>query len=434
MHRLRRGEPPTPYYFNPENITWTPNNLNIIYKTNTHSWFNHTEFLNHTITDNNIKVPKFKSNVRSVLRTKRIEIYPNKVQRNILQNWFNIYDYTYNNACKFVNINRNSSKYDCRETLTRSIYNRPWIKSSKIPKHTFDYAIFDLYSARKSFYSNNPGKYFRPRYKKETCNRKIIKLEAVCILTPLKDEKDDYKPTNIGKRNQRFYTKITRLGRIISSETITPVKNNIIIQYVKNTGKYYIYKPESKKTNISPNKGLVCGIDPGECTFQTVYGIDDEINSSVYKIGDGIRNQLNKYYKRIDTTNNKKTKLKMYEKIQNKIDDLHFKTCKWLCDNYKNIVIGKISTSDILVKRNLASKVKRNLQTLSHFTFRQRLKYKCELEGISYKEQNEGYTSKTCSSCGHLQTVNGRVYNCENCNTIMDRDANGARNILLKSL
>jgi hypothetical protein len=38
--------------------------------------------------------------------------------------------------------------------------------------------------------------------------------------------------------------------------------------------------------------------------------------------------------------------------------------------------------------------------------------------------------SKTCSSCGHIQSMplKERVFNCENCSTAMDRDLNAAIN------
>ena len=48
---------------------------------------------------------------------------------------------------------------------------------------------------------------------------------------------------------------------------------------------------------------------------------------------------------------------------------------------------------------------------------------------------NEAYTSKTCSECGYLKRNLGgsKVYHCDECGSVMDRDVNGAKNIFLKN-
>ncbi len=47
----------------------------------------------------------------------------------------------------------------------------------------------------------------------------------------------------------------------------------------------------------------------------------------------------------------------------------------------------------------------------------------------------EEYTSKTSGSCGELNNIGIKeVYCCEWCELEIDRDVNGARNILLKNL
>jgi putative transposase len=57
-------------------------------------------------------------------------------------------------------------------------------------------------------------------------------------------------------------------------------------------------------------------------------------------------------------------------------------------------------------------------------------------KGIEYKVVNEAYTSKVCTNCGNYKKDLGsaKVYNCKKCKAIIDRDVNGARNILLKEI
>ena len=84
-------------------------------------------------------------------------------------------------------------------------------------------------------------------------------------------------------------------------------------------------------------------------------------------------------------------------------------------------------------KRKIGSKTARNMMTLSHFRFRTHLLNKM---GDRVVLVNESYTSKTCSSCFVLNHSLGgsKTFNCSECNYTIDRDVNGARNILIKNL
>ena len=71
-----------------------------------------------------------------------------------------------------------------------------------------------------------------------------------------------------------------------------------------------------------------------------------------------------------------------------------------------------------------------------YYEFRKRLEYKCLLTKTNFRLINECYTSKICSICGNYnENLKGeKNYNCIKCNTIIDRDINGCRNIMIKSL
>ena len=97
-------------------------------------------------------------------------------------------------------------------------------------------------------------------------------------------------------------------------------------------------------------------------------------------------------------------------------------------------MIPPFETSDMVTK--LASKVARSMLGWSHYKFQQILKAKCEEFGTNFLLQNEAYTSKTCSSCGHVHKNLGskKVLKCEVCGFEIDRDINGARGIYLRAL
>jgi putative transposase len=77
-----------------------------------------------------------------------------------------------------------------------------------------------------------------------------------------------------------------------------------------------------------------------------------------------------------------------------------------------------------------------SLTNLKHFTFRQRLIEKIKLvKDTQLYLVTEEYTSKTCTNCGSVKWNLGcnKIYKCNKCKLIIDRDVNGARNIFIKN-
>ena len=121
------------------------------------------------------------------------------------------------------------------------------------------------------------------------------------------------------------------------------------------------------------------------------------------------------------------------------INDCYHKLAKWLCQNYRVILLPKFKTQG-MVRRGkwwIRSKTARMMLSWSHFWFRQFLLHKVrEYPWYRVIICTEEYTSKTCGRCGHVhQKLGGsKVFRCPNCTAELDRDINGARNILLRYL
>ncbi|MHA2299001.1 MAG: zinc ribbon domain-containing protein [Candidatus Hodarchaeales archaeon] len=69
--------------------------------------------------------------------------------------------------------------------------------------------------------------------------------------------------------------------------------------------------------------------------------------------------------------------------------------------------------------------------------FKQKLRAKCDFHGINYRETEESYTSRTYSTCGHVDKkarVKRGLYVCTNfaCHAVINADINGTINILKK--
>jgi IS605 OrfB family transposase len=126
-------------------------------------------------------------------------------------------------------------------------------------------------------------------------------------------------------------------------------------------------------------------------------------------------------------------------RIRNLVDDCHHKVVKELCLNYTTILLPLFETSQMVLRisRRIRKKTVRMMLTWSHYRFRQTLLNKSrEYPWVEVIVVGEAYTSKTCGKCGQLHNKLGgnKVFTCPFCKFTVDRDVNGARNILLKFL
>jgi len=135
-----------------------------------------------------------------------------------------------------------------------------------------------------------------------------------------------------------------------------------------------------------------------------------------------LKSKIKKYYNRLTL------------RIQNIVKELHYKSANFLCKNYSTIILGKLSIQGITSKEGkLQSNEKLFSYAISHNKFRTILKQKALKYGSKVHIVCEGNTSKTCGACGTVKEIkNNRVYNCEVCKSVIDRDVNGSRNILIK--
>ena len=95
-----------------------------------------------------------------------------------------------------------------------------------------------------------------------------------------------------------------------------------------------------------------------------------------------------------------------------------------------NIKIGK--------GHKYQNSVNRGVHNTGHLgRFVELLTYKAKLMGKRVITIDERDTTKTCAVCGHKKTympLYQRIYSCESCETILDRDENAAINIMERFL
>jgi putative transposase len=129
----------------------------------------------------------------------------------------------------------------------------------------------------------------------------------------------------------------------------------------------------------------------------------------------------------------KKYENRVRDRLENLVDDFHYKTIDYLTKNYETIILPTFESQKLLKK--LDSRItRRMLLAYKHYQFKVRLQQKCEVRKRTLLICTEEYTSKTCGGCGCIKNDLGRleVYDCNRCGVRMDRDTNGARNIMIK--
>lgn len=190
--------------------------------------------------------------------------------------------------------------------------------------------------------------------------------------------------------------------------------------------------------------------------WQRILGTKKRKGSNTNKKGKKIKKQnLEKIRKKLNNA---------YEKIKNYVKEVHNKSALYLCKNYDKILIPEFKTQNMLRKSKwkeliknkfdkegklegkkelkkyervgrLNKRVKFVLNSLSHYSFRQHLINKCNEYGCELKIVSEEYTSVTCTKCGEVSNkCEKRIKECEKCGYKINRDINGARNILIKNI
>ena len=193
----------------------------------------------------------------------------------------------------------------------------------------------------------------------------------------------------------------------------------------------------------------VIALDPGVRVFQT--GYDPE--GKLYEFGKGDMHRIERLAEHLDVLQGKiaqptvrakqrlrlrRAAMRLRQRIRNLVDDVQKKASGFLATHYDLVLLPKFETSRMVErtpKRRINSKTARGMLTWAHFRFQQRLTHRAQRTGTQIKIVSEAYTSKTCGSCGVLHPTLGgaKVFRCPNCGHTIDRDANAARNILLRN-
>jgi putative transposase len=390
------------------------------------------------------------------LKVLKIRLYPNSHQSATLRSWFGAARWTYNRALDLVNQNptlRANKTLLSQQCVSKDVFqNTPLAWVLETPAAIRQAAAFDLLTAHKSAIV---------RYRSQVQHHG----QSHPFEMSYRSKKDPSQSVTINSREIRVRGKSCRFfpksldGYLKTTQAIPPIHHDCRLHWLPKLNHYYLCIPmnverwsESQAPPIvnSSIYQRTVAIDPGVITFATLYdswgycskwGHQDI--SRIYRLCRHY-DKLQSQWSQSEIRHRKRYRLKragarLQMKIRNLIDDLHKKLVKFLCKNYTRIIIPKFETQGMIRKgqRRINSATARKMVTWAHYRFRQRLIAKAlEYRNCHIIVINEAYTSKTCGRCGRINHNLGgkRVFRCAHCGLEMDRDVNGARNILIKTV
>ncbi len=400
----------------------------------------------------------------------KIRLYPTAVQKQLLRKWMGTARWTYNQCVEAVSSGGVSAKKDklrahyINESAFKTrpeLQDKQWVKET--PYDVRDEAMNDLLKALKAqqakIKANGWKGTAKANFKMSFRSRKAEAQSIAILAKHYNRKRGKYAWIKHIKAHQPLPAEINYDSRLLRTRL----------------GHYYLCLPlpldaqESKGAGGRASDPLagVLALDPGVRTFMTGYDPTGQVVewgakdlNRIYRLCRAL-DDLQRRWSLRGVRHRKRYRLKraarrLRLRIRNLFDELHKRMAKWLCENYRVVLLPKFQTSQMVAKpkrgalgnaaketskptrwRKINSKTARGMLCWAHFRFRQRLLAKQrEYPDCTVVVCDEAYTSKTCGSCGHIHANLGgaKRFRCPHCTFELDRDVNGARNILLRYL
>jgi len=422
------------------------------------SWFSTKIYVNPQVKNcQKTFSPSFKYSLaekweEDAIRIIKIKLNPTPAQKKIFNRWAGTTRYVYNKLLNIMKLDPTLDSINGYQDLskryissTNSDIIEEWEEKYyyKSDNYIFDWelltpkdirkgALRDIQKANTTIWANIKAgniKHFELKErKKKDMNEQSMEIPKLAI---------QIKKSGIFIY-KRFLPSIIKIAkRSLNGISLKKITHDCRLK--KENNNWYLCIPVDIKNKTKPRKERVCALDPGVRKFQTIYS---EENITIIEPN---KERINKLQARLDLFQGLRAKKKIskqsydrrrskiQEKLNNLINEMHYKTISYLTKNYTSILLPSFETQEMVKNPALPSNVKRKMINYSFYKFQQRLQHKCNvIKNCNLKIVNESYTSQTCGYCGYLNKTSDEQITCGECNKTYDRDINGSRNILLK--
>lgn len=371
-----------------------------------------------------------------IIKGYKVKIHPNKEQQILMNKTFGCtrfaYNWTlnkqleaFNNGQKFI------SEGELRKEFTKlkkdmKANGENWLY--EIPNNATKQAIKDCFRAYKNFFNKKAE---RPKFK----SKKHSKLSFY---------NDTYKIKIFSNKVQLEVIGIMNLAekdRIPNGKIYNPRISFDGLNYWLSVN---IEVDENQiNKNINKEKTEPIGIDLGIKTLMTC---SNEMNFNRINTRKEIKKlkrlqrRASRYYlnmKKNKTTEKSKNLLKLeksilkqHQRIANiRLNNIHQITTNIIKLNPSHIVIEDLASSNMMKNKHLSEKI----ADCSFHEIKRQLEYKCEWNNINLIIADRWFaSSKICSNCGNKKdklSLSERIYKCDSCSCIIDRDFNASINL-----
>lgn len=372
----------------------------------------------------------------------KVKLKPNNKQKQKLIECFGVSRFAYNWALDYQKKNyEQGNKYileeDLRKTFTKFKENNKWLYnySNDITKQ----AIKDLDDAYQRFFKGlgkfpkfKSKKYSKQNFYVDTDKIKItkdkVKLEKLILSRKRNKQKFNwikfaekgriplgvkyqnprisfdginfYLSLSVENKDEKFIEFNDGIGIDLGISKLAYCSDNISYKNINKTKKVKQIKKKLKRLQRKCSKKYILNKKEGSyCKTKNIIKLEKQIN--------GLHKQLTNI----------------------RTNHLHQTTTDIVNQKPRFIVMENLNISGMMKNKHLSKAI----QEQCFYKFISMIKYKSERKGIVFKQVFRTYaSSKICSHCGSYKKelkLSDRIYNCDKCGTVIDRDYNASLNL-----
>ena len=233
--------------------------------------------------------------------------------------------------------------------------------------------------------------------------------------------------------------RLPKIGRVHCMENVTAQVGDAKVLRMtvsQRAGRWYasLTVERDDKPVTKPPRGGAVGVDLGIKTLATLSDGTVIENPRCLAASERRLKQAQKALSRKTMGSNRRAKARakvarIHAHVANQRLDAMHKATTWLAGTYSEISIEDLNVAGMARNHHLAKAV----SDASFGEFRRQLEYKTARNGAALHVVDRWYqSSKTCSKCGTVKaklSLSERVFHCDACGLVMDRDLNAAINI-----